>query len=296
MRSRSSDAGGPPASELHAWVLEAQAGSRDALERVIAAVQSDVYGLALRFLWHPQDAEDASQEILVKIATRLSSFRADSSFRTWVYRVAVNTLLNIKRSRMEEARLTFTSFGADLDDRPSVESLATPPEAEHALLLEEIRVGCTLGMLLCLDRPRRMAYILGDILDLDHQEASAILEVTPAAYRQRLSRARRSIVEFMADKCGLVNPENRCRCSRRLPIAVARGRVDPKKLQHAGTGATARAFPETLRTIRSLEGARRAVALYQAQPEPRTPASLTEFVRTILDEPLGNAPARWKGH
>lgn len=276
---------GGPSAGLEAAVNEAQAGSRDALEEVVSAVKDDVYGLALRFLWHPQDAEDASQEILVRIVTRLGSFRADSSFRTWVYRVAVNTLLNIKRSRMEEARLTFTSFGADLDALPEAASLATPPDAERALLLEEVRVGCTMGMLLCLDRPHRMAYILGEILDLGHREAAAILEVTPAAFRQRLSRARRSIVAFMTDKCGLANPDNPCRCSRRLPVAIARGRVVPGKLQLAGSGATARAFPETLETIRSLEAARRAVALYQAQPEPRTPPSLAELVRSIVDEP-----------
>lgn len=274
-----------PLADLEAAVKEAQAGSRDALEGVISAVADDVYGLALRFLWHPQDAEDASQEILVRIVTSLASFRADSSFRTWVYRVAVNTLLNIKRSRMEEARLTFRSFGEDLDALPEIASPATPPDVEDALLLEEVRIGCTMGMLLCLDRSHRIAYILGEIFDLPHREAAAILEVTPAAFRKRLSRARRSIVEFMSDKCGLVNPDNPCRCSRRLPIAIARGRVIPEQLRHAGTGATALAFPETLKAVRALQSARRAVELYRAQPEPRTPPSVSELVRSIIDEP-----------
>jgi RNA polymerase sigma factor (sigma-70 family) len=53
-------------------------------------------------LYHPQDAEDATQEILVKILTRLSSFEGRSSFRTWLYRIAVNHLLNIRRSRVED--------------------------------------------------------------------------------------------------------------------------------------------------------------------------------------------------
>lgn len=276
--------GDPTASGLEAWVREAQDGSRDALEKVLAAVREDVYGLALRFLWHPEDAEDATQEILVRVMTRLSSFRGESSFRTWVYRVGVNTLLNVKRGRMEEAGFTFVSFGADLDRWPSVEALTESPDVEHAILLEEVRVGCTLGMLLCLDRPHRIAYILGEVLDLDHRDAAAALEITPAAYRKRLSRARRAIVDFMTDKCGLVNPSNACRCRRRLPVAVTRGRVDPGHLLHAGTGATASAFPETLQKIRELEDAQRAVALYRAQPEPRAPASLGELVRTIVDE------------
>lgn len=52
-------------------------------------------------LYHPQDAEDATQEILVNILTRLSCFEGRSSFRTWLYRIAVNHLLNIRRARVK---------------------------------------------------------------------------------------------------------------------------------------------------------------------------------------------------
>jgi len=64
---------------------------------VIVAVQSDVYGLALRFLWHPQDAEDATQEILIRVITGLGNFRGDSVFRTWVYRIACIKLLTLRK-------------------------------------------------------------------------------------------------------------------------------------------------------------------------------------------------------
>src|SRR5713226_603083 len=92
----------------------ARAGDRDALEDIVRAIQDDVYGLAIRMLWHPQDAEDASQEILVKVITHLGTFRGESSFRTWVCRIATNHLLNVRKSRVERAELTFSAFALDL--------------------------------------------------------------------------------------------------------------------------------------------------------------------------------------
>ena len=67
-------------------------------------------------------------------------------------------------------------------------------------------------MLLCLDRPHRIAYILGEIFELDGPEAAEVLDVRPAAFRKRLERARTQIVEFTRAHCGMVRPENRCRC------------------------------------------------------------------------------------
>jgi RNA polymerase sigma factor (sigma-70 family) len=151
-------------------------------------------------LWHPEDARDATQEILIRIVTRLGTFRGASSFFTWAYRVAANYLLTARQSRLEERRYTFQRFGEELDHGLSDEP-ALPPTAETALLLEEVKIGCTLGMLTCLDRPHRLAYILGEILEMEGEEAARVLGIRPAAFRKRLSRARRAVVAFTQAKC-----------------------------------------------------------------------------------------------
>ncbi len=79
----------------------AAAGDRAALEALLGRHQGWVHNLALRMLWDAHDAEDATQEILVKIATRLASFRGESAVRTWVWRVAANRLLSRRRGRVE---------------------------------------------------------------------------------------------------------------------------------------------------------------------------------------------------
>jgi len=84
-------------------VARAKGGDREALEALVRRHQAWIYNIALRMLYHPQDAEDATQEILIKALTRLSSFEGRSSFRTWLYRIVVNHVLNMKRGRRETA-------------------------------------------------------------------------------------------------------------------------------------------------------------------------------------------------
>src|SRR5437588_5677967 len=95
---------------------KAQRGDQAALEEVIAQIQGKVYGLALRMLWHPEDAKDATQEILLRIVTHLATFRGESSFLTWAYRVGANHLLTWRKSRAEAQSFTFESFGKDLEE------------------------------------------------------------------------------------------------------------------------------------------------------------------------------------
>jgi Sigma-70 region 2 len=89
-------------------------GDREALDLVARSLQGDIYGLSLRMLWNKEDAEDATQEVLVRIVTRLSQFDFCSRLKTWAYRIAVNYILDVKKSAIESRRLSFEEFGADL--------------------------------------------------------------------------------------------------------------------------------------------------------------------------------------
>ena len=265
---------------LEEQVERANRGDRAALEEVVRGIQDKVYGIALRMLWHPDDALDATQEILTRVVTHLSEFRAESAFLTWVYRIACNALLSFRRSSLESQGLTFESFGADL-----AEGLEDPaPPVEDAILLEEVKIGCTLALLSCLDRPHRLAYVLGEVLQVDGPEAAAALAISPEAYRKRLSRARAEVVEFTRGHCGLVNPDRPCRCHKRAPRAIALGRVDRARPLFARDVEKARAFPAVLAQIRQLEEARRAAALYRSHPEPRSPTDFAQAMRELVEK------------
>src|SRR4029453_17021466 len=124
----------------------ARGGSRDALEQVLSRHQAWIYNIVLRMLYYPHDAEDATQEILIKMITKLSTFEGRSAFRTWLYRIVVNHVLNMKRSRAEESEWNFKRYGSGLSGAPDEElpdQNAVPVDV--ALLVEEGMIGCTTG-------------------------------------------------------------------------------------------------------------------------------------------------------
>jgi RNA polymerase sigma factor (sigma-70 family) len=254
-------------------VKRAQGGDAAALNDLIGTIQPKIYALAVRMLWHPEDAKDATQEILLRAVTHLGTFRGESRFLSWAYRIAVNHLLNWRKSRMEIQGFTFETFGKDLEE--GLEAKSQRPE--DVLLFQEIRVGCTLGMLLCLDRAHRITYILGEILEIESKEAASILGIKRETFRKRLERARKEIVHFTRRHCGLTDPENRCRCDRRLKRAIELKRVDRNRLLFANDPVGANEFPNVLVSIRKLEDAQKAVALYRSHPEYSVP----NFVATV---------------
>src|SRR6516225_447363 len=92
-------AGGDPTdAEL---VEKAKGGDRAALEDRVLRHQAWIYNIAVRMVFQPHDAEEVTQEVLVKVITKLSTFKGESKFRTWLYRIAVNHVLNMKRRRAE---------------------------------------------------------------------------------------------------------------------------------------------------------------------------------------------------
>ncbi len=221
-------------------VASANSGDRDSLERLIRRHQAWVYNLVVRMVWRTNRAEDITQEVLVKIITKLSTFEGRSRFRTWAYRIAANHVLNVGKSQMEQQGITFTDLGQEMDGMPDSDlpDRSTIP-VDLPLLVEEAKVGCTTAMLMCLDRRQRLAFILGEMFGASDDVGAEIMEVTPDNFRQILSRSRRDLYSFMNDKCGLVNANNPCRCAKKTKAFIERGYLDPQRLQFTSERATA---------------------------------------------------------
>lgn len=220
--------------EDRALVLRAKSGDRDALEQLVGRHQAWIYNIAVRMLYHPQDAEDATQEILVKALTALSSYEGRSSFRTWLYRIAINHLLNTKRGRLEPPTMSFSCYAHGLERTPDLDlpdQRSVPVDLR--LLVEEARLSCTTGMLLCFDREQRLIYILGEIFEVTDGVGAELLEISRENFRQKLARARRDLHNFMHERCGLVNRTNPCRCAKKTRGFMQSGYVDPESLLFA---------------------------------------------------------------
>jgi RNA polymerase sigma factor (sigma-70 family) len=220
-------------------VERARNGSRDALEQLVSRHQSWIYNIVLRMLYLPQDAEDVTQEILIKLVTKLSTFKGDSRFRTWLYRIAVNHVLNMKRTRGEEMEWTFEKYGSGLSSAPDEE---LPDErsvpVDLKLIVDEAMIGCTSGMLLCLSREQRLVYILGEIFGVTDAVGAELLETSRDSFRQKLSRARRDLHRFMHGQCGLINASDPCRCAKKTQAFIRAGYIDTNNLLFAGEHVT----------------------------------------------------------
>ncbi len=268
---------------VEALVVQAKNGDKKALEDVIRGIQALIYGLAIRMLWHPADAEDATQEILIKVITHLDSFRGESVFTSWVYRIACNHLRTVKKCMAENTVSTFEDFEKAIDKELQVPEPATPFQAEESLMVQEIMIGCTTGMLICLNRDLRLAYILGDISKMESDKAAYILDITPATFRKRLSRARSLIRDFMHKKCGLVNPSNLCRCARFVPqIEKTRGRK-PENFLYVGHPRRSEKSIIASEQLQEVEELQRIIMLFRSHPDYAAPDKFIEGIWGLID-------------
>jgi RNA polymerase sigma factor (sigma-70 family) len=258
---------------LEEHVRRAVEGDRRALEATVEAIQHIVYRLALRMLGEPADAQDASQDILARVVTNLASYRGDSAFTTWVYRVATNHLLNVKRGRAEQ-RAAFDALAAQIDAGAAEDGDAS---TDH-VLKQEVVLGCTQAMLLCLDRDHRIALVLGDVLELSNEEAAEVLDVTPSAYRKRLERARERIVAFLRGRCGVFDASAKCRCSKQVAYATRIGelRSDDLRFARLPVEASSREDYEELVDVASV------ARMYRSQPRFGAPDVLLSELRRVI--------------
>ena len=232
MRDSFLEAAGTVSDE--ALVLRAQAGERDALEQLFTRHRPWIFNIALRMLGRRADAEDATQDVLLRALKSLHSFRGDSRFRTWLYRVAANHLLNVRKNQWtaSEAVCSFADASAGLRqvpdfDPPDPRTVPVPVE----VLVEETKIGCMMGTLLCLDGRQRLVFVLGEIFGVSDEVGGEVVGVTPVNFRQILSRARHDLYEYLRGNCGLANPDNACKCARKTRAFIEGGFVDPQRLQ-----------------------------------------------------------------
>lgn len=267
-------------------ISQAKNGNRDALERLVLRHQAWIYNIAVRMVFHPQDAEEVTQEVLIKAITRLSTFQGNSQFRTWLYRIAANHVLNMKRSRGEKESLAFSSYADAINETPDLE-LPDPRSVpvDVPLLVEEAKIACTTGMLLCLDRKQRLVFTLGEIFGASDTVGKEILEMSPDDFRQSLARARRDLYQFMNNQCGLVNANNPCRCPKKTQGFINAGHVDPHHLQFVSLHVR-RIQEAAADTVREIDDVveRQYATIYREHPFLQ-PAEKVEWLRQILDRP-----------
>ncbi len=269
-------------NDTNILVSHAKEGDRNALESLVKLVQDRIYRLALKMLYRPQDAEDAAQEILIRIITKLDSFREESSFSTWALTIAVNHLKN-KKQNQKDNWFTFKRCEAAILKEIPDESTRTHFKAEQNLVVEELRISCMQALLQCLDKEHRLAYILGSTMGLSGPEGSFIMEISPAAFRKRLSRARESLRNFLTENCGLFDADNKCNCSAQAMSAVNKGYIKPDRLGFAGQPCSENFVSDVETKLAALDTISREIALMRINQNFQAPEAFLQGIGQMLN-------------
>lgn len=277
---------------LTALIDKAIAGDQDSLETVILSVRDLIFNLSLRMLGTFHDAEDATQDIILKVITHLSSFKQESSFSTWVFRIATNHLVNYKKHMFAQYPLSFEFYGDDIENAPVRDIPDLTQNVEKSILAEELKLSCTNVMLQCLDTDDRLVFVLGTMFKVDSRIAGDILGMTPEAYRQRLSRIRRRVADFLSAYCSEYG-RGKCRCRDRLNYAIQSHRLNPTELNYTAASKTpvdmekAMGFKNAMEEIDDLSMHFSFSRLYESPEQIKR--FLTEFLESTTLSTVKNA-------
>jgi RNA polymerase sigma factor (sigma-70 family) len=270
-------------SETNQLIEHALSGNKDAMEKLLEGVQDTVFNLSLRMLGTIADAEDASQEILVRVMKNVKSFRKESAFSTWVYRIAVNYLIGCRKSLFAEHPLSFEFYERDIGAGFLNSTPADLMGVEEDILAQELKLSCTNVMLQCFDAQSRCIYILGTMFKIDSKIAADILNTTPENYRQKLSRARRKMGDFLSGCCGL-SGTGTCSCKKRVGYAIKQHRLDPSNLEYLGLKKLDKALLTDV--TNQMEAMDQLSAIFAGSPKYKSPKSAAAFLRRLIDSPL----------
>ncbi|MEO8154370.1 MAG: RNA polymerase sigma factor [Rhizobacter sp.] len=268
----------------------ATSGNLPALDRLLLGCQPGVYNLAVRVLGNRDDAADATQEILLKIATHLGSFRGESAFPTWVWRVAHNHLITARTRSLESPTVSLDAMAERLEQGldfattlAESQGAPVPLTPQDKLEARQLALACTQSMLMAMGREDRLVYVLDTVFDLPSEQAAGVVGISPAAYRQRLSRTRARWNAFVGSNCGVANPQAACRCERQLPaarhVAAAGSRSVPVVAAQRG-----KEMDEAERNFSAFTRVSDAAAVFRAHPDYQAPDNMILAIRVVLTQ------------
>ena len=207
-------------------VAKAIKGSKDALSELFKLHYSYIYNVAVKFTGKHEQALDLTQEVCFKIVQKLPGYNGHSQFRTWLYRIVFNQFLNEERKKKLPQSASFGAYGEGLEQL-AIPDFSPQEQIIYKEQIEEYKLRCMTGMLLCLDEKHRLVYILAELFELKPNTIASLLELTNDNCRKILSRARKKLYNFMTQKCGLINKNNPCRCSKQVKELANKGKGIP---------------------------------------------------------------------
>ena len=183
--------------------------------------------------------------------------------------------------------LSFEFYGDDIRNGKIQDVPDLTQNVEKAILAEELKLSCTNVMLQCLDPESRCIFILGTMFHVDSRIAGDILGITPEAYRQRLSRVRKKMAEFLSEYCGEYG-QGSCRCAGRVNYAIQNHRIAPGQLDFTSAKPSDAAV-EVTAAMEEIDGYSQQFSFCRAY---QSTERLKQMIRDFLNGPAFSTVAR----
>lgn len=180
---------GVTAVDENKLVNKAVKGDNSAFEALMEKHMGIIYNIALRMAANQDDAEDMTQEIMIKIFRSLGSFKGNSKFSTWIYRVAVNTCLDELKKKKNKKYLSLDAEISGDDGENQIEIKDDSPSPEKLAEQNELRDMVAAAVKLLSDE-HRAVIVLRDIRGMSYSEIAGILGCSDGTVKSRISRAR----------------------------------------------------------------------------------------------------------
>ena len=179
-------------------IQKAKRGDEKSFESLILGCQHKAYNIALRYLKNEEDAMDALQESFIKIFRHLKSFKEDSRFDTWVYRIVVNTCNDMLRKNSNQ-KITDSIFKAE-DDKETIIEIPDSTSSPEEVYDKKEKSAYILNCLEKLNRDQKEIIILRDVQGFSYEEISEILECSVGTLKSRINRSRLKLREILLEQ------------------------------------------------------------------------------------------------
>ena len=172
-------------------------GDVNAFEKLVTEYEKAVYAIAQRMTGNPEDAADMTQETFIKAYNSLSSFRGDSKFSVWLYRIANNVCLDFLRSK---SRRPTVSLSAEDDDGEETQlDIADESQSPELLLESSLTRDAVRRGLDSLPPDYKQILLLREIQGLSYEEIAAALDIESGTVKSRIFRARKRLCTFLIE-------------------------------------------------------------------------------------------------
>jgi len=189
-----------PAAPVEDLILvqNAQQGDVAAYDELVRRYQERIYSTIYHMTSNHEDAVDLAQETFIKGFQALRSFKGDSSFYTWVYRIAVNKTINFVKQRKNKTHLSLNDLDFNAEHDPDLVALVSDKTPRRDAGLAELQ-GKLNAAMQKLSPPHRLVVTLHDIQGLPHEEIARIMDCNVGTVRSRLFYARQQLQAYLSD-------------------------------------------------------------------------------------------------